>query len=125
MLGALLATVAYFAGNVDTGTATDDELVIRQLTVTDSFILLGDAAIDGRLLMNERVEVGLEPNKLRIMMWVDPNQAQIVVPETAAEDASNQYYVLLVAGRHPKFAFKSAGIQIKERESNSLHLSPE
>ena len=125
MLGALLATVAYFAGNVDTGTATDDELVIRQLTVTDSFILLGDAAIDGRLLVNERVEVGLEPNKLRIMMWVDPNQAQIVVPETAAEDASNQYYVLLVAGRHPKFAFKSAGIQIKERESNSLHLSPE
>ena len=124
VLGALLATIAYFAGNVDIGTA-DDELVVRRLTVSDHLILLGDAAIDGHLLVNERIEVGLEPNKPCIMMEVDSNQAQIVVTETAAKNASNQYYVLLIAGRHPKSAFKSAGIQIKEGKHKSLHLSPE
>ena len=124
ILGAVLATLAYYAGsenNVD----ADGELVVKQLTVTDSLILLGDAAVDGRLLVNERFEVGLEPNKPRIMMEVDSNQAQIIVTENADEDVSNQHYIHLIAGKHPNYGLKSAGIRMKEGEHKSLHLSPE
>ena len=124
ILGAMLATVAYFAGNANKVDA-DGELVVKQLTVTDSLILLGDAAVDGRLLVNERIEVGLEPNKPRIMMEVDSNQAQIIVTENVDEDVSNQYYVHLIAGKHPNYGFKSAGIRMEEGEHKSLHLSPE
>ena len=124
VLGALLATFAYFAGNVDIG-AADDELVVRRLTVSDQLILLGDAVIDGRLLVNERIEVGLESNKPRIMLGVDSNQAQVFLTENVDEKASEAYSVMLIAGKHPQYGFKSAGIFIKEGANKSLQLNAE
>ena len=80
--------------------------------------------IDGHLLVNERIEVGLEPNKPRIIMEVDPKAAKIVLTESISEDL-DEYYILLIAGKHPKYDFKSAGIMLKEGEHKSLTLSPE
>jgi len=124
ILGAVLATLAYYIGS-ESNASADGELVVKQLTVTDSLILLGDAAVDGRLLVNERIEVGLESNKPRIMMEVGTSQAQIIVTENADEDVSNQHYILLIAGKHPNYGLKSAGIRIQEGRHKSLHLSPE
>lgn len=130
ILGAVLATIAYFVGNVNTVTA-NDELVVRRLTVSDRLILLGDAAIDGRLVVKGRIEVGFETNKPGIIMDADSDAAQILLTDTLpghvsnAKDVNNDYYVLLIAGRSPEYMFRSAGIRIKEGVHKSLTINPE
>lgn len=58
-------------------------------------------------------------------MVTDANGAKIVLTENADVGESDEYYVLLIAGKHPQDVFKSAGITIKEGANKLRTISTE
>lgn len=124
ILGAVLATFAYIAGNVSHVKAKD-ETTVDNLIVNDKLILRGDATIHGTLKVIKTVAVGDDLNNPYVIINANPETAGIMVTNSGNVDFPRDHYIHILAGDGPGGKNDPyAAIRIQQGEEKHLVLKP-
>ena len=124
ILGTVLATFAYVAGNVSQVKAKD-EMTVDRLIVKEKLILEGDAKIHGTLDVVKRIQVGNGLNEPYVIISVEPEGASILAAHRAYIDRRDSHTIRIFTGDRSKVGSRTySGILIRDGEDKELLLRP-